>query len=46
MVTPGFEVNFSVDGSIHQMAALAAYEVVFFSLLLQPEFEDKGVFAR
>ena len=45
VVAAGFEIELDVDGSTHQVAALAAHNVVFFALFLKAEFEDKGVFA-
>jgi hypothetical protein len=45
LVAPGLEVDFGVDGSRHEVAAVAADHVVFVAFFLEAEFEDKAVFA-
>jgi hypothetical protein len=45
LVTAGLEVDFGIDGSGHEVAAVAADHVVFVAFFLEPEFEHEAVFA-
>jgi hypothetical protein len=45
LVAAGFEVDFGVDGSRHEVAAVAADHVVFVAFSLESELQDEAVFA-
>lgn len=45
LVAAGVEGDFGVDGSGHEVAAVAADHVVFVAFFLDAEFEDVAVFA-
>lgn len=45
MVTPRIEIDFCVDRPSHEVTAVTAHQVVFFSILLDTELENEGVFA-
>ena len=44
LVLAWLEVDLGVDGSRHEVAAVAAYHVIFVAFFLHAELEDEAVF--